>query len=234
MAYLSQIMLNPLRRGGQRFLRNRQALHAAVLGGLVPGPESERVLWRLEPEPHRLRLLVLTRSAPSWAHVVEQAGWPGADGEQVRVRPYAPLLDRVARGRRFAFRLHANPTVSTKKIKDPSPQQERHLARARPRGVRLAHVTAGQQLTWLVDRLPRWGFAPVPNTIEGCPVRVAARSTVTIDKNDGNRVTLGAALFDGVIAVADPELVRRSLLDGVGPGKAYGLGLITLAPPAGG
>jgi len=45
------------------------------------------------------------------------------------------------------------------------------------------------------------------------------------------RVTLQTVTFEGIARITDPELTRRSLLGGVGAGKAYGLGLLTLAPP---
>ena len=48
MPYLSRIYLNPLRTRTQSLLRNPQAMHAAVLGGLSRQPVVERVLWRLE------------------------------------------------------------------------------------------------------------------------------------------------------------------------------------------
>ena len=38
------------------------------------------------------------------------------------------------------------------------------------------------------------------------------------------------AQFDGVLRITDVELFRKSLLSGMGRGKAYGMGLLTLAP----
>ncbi|HEX5493353.1 MAG TPA: type I-E CRISPR-associated protein Cas6/Cse3/CasE, partial [Mycobacteriales bacterium] len=121
MPYLSRISLNPLRTAAQRMLRNPQALHAAVLQSSSRQPVTERMLWRLELDtPHKATLLVLTQTAPSWEHLVEQAGWPGSDEPQALVRPYEPLLDRVVRGREFAFRLRANPVSSTRTPDKPS------------------------------------------------------------------------------------------------------------------
>jgi CRISPR system Cascade subunit CasE len=235
MTYLSRIWLNPLRTRTQSFLRNRQALHAAILCGLSRQPVTERVLWRLETtDRHRLTLLVLTESRPSWEHLIEQGGWPGSDDPQALVKAYQPLLDQVARGRQFAFRLHANPVGSTKKPAKPSPvQRDRLAAPGRSRGVRLPHRTAGYQLTWLQDRLERWGFQALTND-HGPTAYLVARERLSFHKHDGDksrRITLATATFEGVVEVVDPQAARRSLLDGVGPGKAYGMGLITLAPP---
>jgi CRISPR system Cascade subunit CasE len=46
-----------------------------------------------------------------------------------------------------------------------------------------------------------------------------------------HRVVLQTATFEGLVRVVNPDTASRTLLQGVGPGKAYGCGLITLAPP---
>jgi CRISPR system Cascade subunit CasE len=236
MTYLSRIWLNPLRTGTQRLFTSPQAMHAAVLGGLPLQPVAERVLWRLElGQPHRGELLVLTRSRPSWEHLVEQAGWPGAEEPQAAVRSCQPLLDRLTTGQEYAFRLRANPVSSTRNPASPSVAQKDHLASSdRPRGVRVAHRTAAHQLAWLVDRMESWGFT-VPTTRAGDPqVQLAGRERVIFTKGrDGGartRVVLQTATYEGRLRVCDTERARTSLLDGVGRGRAYGCGLLTLAP----
>lgn len=236
MPYLSRIWLNPLRTGAQRMLRNPHVLHAAVLGGLSRQPVEERVLWRLEADTrHRAGLLVLTQSAPSWEHLVEQAGWPGADQPQALVKSYEPLLDRIVRGREFAFRLRANPVMSTRTPDQPSAFQRRRLDTDRPRGVRVPHRTVAHQLDWFRTRAEKWGFS-IPDTIEGFPdVRLSGRDRVIFTKSGngdtgGRRVVIQTATFEGRLRVEDPGTARASLLGGVGPARAYGCGLITLSP----
>jgi CRISPR system Cascade subunit CasE len=238
MPYLSRIWLNPLRRQAQRFLRNPQTAHAAILGGLSRQPVTERVLWRWENDGlHRARLLVLTQSRPSWEHLIEQAGWPGAEDPQDLVRPYEPLLDQIAHGREFAFRLKANPASATRHPDAPSPSQQVQLAdQASPRGVRVGHRTVEHQLNWLAKRVPQWGFALANGESDLPAVRIIARDRLAFSKggrdgNTGHRVTLQTATFEGIVRINDPDLTRHSLLAGVGSGKAYGLGLITFAPP---
>jgi len=238
MPYLSKIWLNPLRRGTQRLVGNPQAMHAAVLGGLSRQPVTERVLWRLEDERHRATLLVLTDSAPSWHHLVEQAGWPSSDEPQALVRSYKPLLDRIVRGREFAFRLRANPVAATRHPEQPSPSQRLRLEGTRPRGVRVPHRTADHQLDWLGTRAGRWGFELVTNSAGAADVRLTARQRLVFTKSTdtkARRVTIETATFEGRLRVADVDQSIASLLGGVGSARAYGCGLITLAPlPDGG
>jgi CRISPR system Cascade subunit CasE len=236
MPYLSQVWLNPLRAQTQRMLRNPQVLHAAVLGGLSCQPVTERVLWRVEHEsPYRVGVLVLTESKPSWEHLVEQGGWPSADEPQALVRPYEPLLHRVVSGAQFAFRLRANPVGTTRHLAKPSAAQQQSLASAvRPRGIRVAHRTAAHQLAWLTARIERWGFE-ILETAAGFPdVRLAARKRLVFGKSSRGdskrRVVIETATYEGRVRVIDEDAARASLLSGVGHARAYGCGLITLAP----
>lgn len=234
MPYLSRVYLNPLRSGAQNLLRNPQRMHAAVLGGLSCQPVEERVLWRLETDVHRASLLVLTRSTPSWEHIIEQAGWPAADEPQAIVRSYEPLLARAERGREFRFRLRANPVVSTRTPQKPSDAQRRRLdTPGRSRGVRVPHRTAAHQLAWFTEHIERWGFSLPPSSNGLHDVLLGARDRMTFTKSgsaSGRRVVIQTATFEGRLRIEDPDRARTSLLDGVGPARAYGCGLLTLAP----
>ncbi|MFI2209619.1 type I-E CRISPR-associated protein Cas6/Cse3/CasE [Streptomyces sp. NPDC020141] len=255
MPYLSKIALNPRRRSAFTLLANPHRLHATVLAGIAVQPVTERVLWRLENDnPHRAELLVLTDSRPSWAHLVEQAGWPGADDSAPLIADYTPLLDRITPGREFAFRLTANPVQSLRKPANPSPGQAELRARqdAQPgtaserkiRGFRVPHRAAHQQLHWLLDRADRHGFtipatqelSPPPSLGLGQPgtpapaVALTARDILRFSKrHNGPQLTLTTATYQGRLRVTDPDLLRHTLLHGIGPAKAYGQGLLTLA-----
>ena len=47
-------------------------------------------------------------------------------------------------------------------------------------------------------------------------------------KNGTRLVTLLAVTYEGVLQVTDPEAFKALLCEGVGRGKAYGLGLMTI------
>ncbi|MFD6345022.1 type I-E CRISPR-associated protein Cas6/Cse3/CasE [Streptomyces roseolus] len=250
MPHLSKIRINPRRRDAIRLLGNPQAMHATVLAGITEQPVTERVLWRLETtDRHQPHLLVLTHTKPDWSHLVEQAGWPQGDGEHALVRDYTPLLDRIARGREFAFRLTANPVQNTRRPEKLTASQAERANRAadkptgeeRPiRGYRLAHRTATHQLGWLLAKTPRLGFE-IPAALgdngaqsdepSSADVLLTARNQLRFRKNSSERqITLSTATFEGRLRVTDPTALRAALLEGIGPAKSYGCGLLTLAP----
>ncbi|MEL4162727.1 type I-E CRISPR-associated protein Cas6/Cse3/CasE [Corynebacterium bovis] len=215
--YLSRFTMNPQRRGSRELVANPQALHAAVMACWPDrGHDGDgRVLWRLDRVGHNHELYVVSRDAPSFDHLREQAGWSAEDTGVVR--DYRPLLDRLEAGQRYRFRLTANPTHV---VTDPDGRKRR-----------LGHVTAAYQRAWLEDRCDRLGVS-FPRLEPGEPtVVVTGREKVTFRRGRG-RVTLQRATYDGLLEVTDPGALRSVLCEGLGRAKAYGCGLVTLAPAA--
>ncbi|MGK5555014.1 type I-E CRISPR-associated protein Cas6/Cse3/CasE [Actinomadura kijaniata] len=247
MTYLSRIRINPLRAESRKMLANPRILHAAVMGGIADHPTQERVLWRLDADnPRRPMLFALTRSKPDWTHIVESAGWPDADGEHADVRDYTPLLAQLATGRQFAFRVTANPVQNTFRPHKPTPGQLKKQALGSHRAQRLGHRTAAAQLQWFTERTQRWGFGlPEARTDAGIPgladdietrpahqVRITRRDRLTFNKSGNPKpVVLHTATFEGMLEITDVRVFTERLLTGIGPAKAYGCGLLTLAPP---
>ncbi|WP_125613119.1 type I-E CRISPR-associated protein Cas6/Cse3/CasE [Specibacter cremeus] len=217
--YLSRFGVNPARRGARHLLGNPQAMHAAVLAGFPPETDRDagRVLWRVDRDAHVANLYVLSPREPDFTHLVEQAGWATATWD---TKDYRPLLDRLDVGQRWAFRLHANPV---KQSADPA-----------MKGKRLPHVTPAQQTQWLVDRAARNGFDLVADDAGEPMVEVSSRTRVAFGRKDphhpGNKkpVTLARAQFDGVLSIADVDAFKSALTRGIGRGKAYGCGLMTI------
>jgi CRISPR system Cascade subunit CasE len=225
-------------------LSNPQVTHGMVCQGLAGPTATGRTLWRFEYDPRRAHLIVLTQSKPSWAHIVEAAGWEEADGAEARVVSLDPLVDLVALGRRFSFRVRVNPSSSTQAPNGAPARTKLVEARSaqggRVRGARVAERSAAQQTGWFLKRTAHWGFA-VP-LIDSAPdddgphdMILDERRTVTFTKRNvqRNRVTLSTATFTGNLIVTNPQRFTESLIQGIGRGKAYGCGLITLGPPSG-
>ncbi|MBI4518088.1 MAG: type I-E CRISPR-associated protein Cas6/Cse3/CasE [Deltaproteobacteria bacterium] len=39
-----------------------------------------------------------------------------------------------------------------------------------------------------------------------------------------------SALYEGILEVTDPDHFRGTIISGIGPGKAFGFGLLSFAP----
>lgn len=217
--YLSRMHLNPRRRGTRHLLGNPQAMHAAVMSAFPPDDHEGapgRVLWRVDQDPGAIALYLVSPTPPSFEHLQEQAGW--GNRESWAIRDYAPVIDQLGVGRRYAFRLVANPVRT---VTGEDGVKRRH-----------AHVTAAQQLGWLLERAERMGVR-FPEADGEPAVRVTGRETARFQRA-GSRVTIARTRYDGALEVADPAALRRTLVEGIGRAKGYGCGLLTLAPLSGG
>lgn len=211
--YMTQFHLNARRAGARKLLGSPQVMHAALMSGFPPGVGAGRVLWRIDhdADPLRPAVFVVSSEPIDVAHIEEQGGWPSQP--TTRQVGYDSFLRDLAVGQVWAFRLRANPT---------------HRANVLGKKRVLAHVTASQQLQWLLARAPEMGCEF--GTAEAPTVAVTNREVVRF-RRDGASVTLGVARFDGALTVTDPERLRVALTQGVGRAKAYGCGLLTLAQP---
>ena len=216
--HLTRFDINGARRAARDLLASPQKLHAAVLSGFPPGAgeaEQGRVLWRLDRHQHQVTLYIVSPYPPDLTHLVESVGWPSTHGWQTR--EYTPLLDALKKGEQWAFRLTANPAISKRKTPDAVRSQ------------RFGHVTVAQQTEWLLSRAERHGFT-VPLGVEDEPdVAVQRRHTLNFTRQ-AKTVTVNTAVFEGRLEITDPDLLRTSLIQGIGPAKGYGCGLLTLAP----
>lgn len=204
--YLSRVELDPTRRSTMAALSAPQKLHGAVESAFAG--ERRRRLWRLDRLGERLYLLLLSEDAPELSGVVEQFG----TGAAAETRSYDPLLQRVEPGSCWQFRLTANPT---KCCKDPKAPAER--------GTVAAHCSTKYQKQWLLDRAAKHGFA-----LREEEFTVTRVQWQHFAKHGIRPVTLLAVTYEGVLRVTDPEQFRALLCQGMGRGKAYGLGLMTV------
>lgn len=213
--HLTRFEINPQRRDARLVLASPQRLHASVLAAFPESrddPAEGRILWRVDEGRHDAVLYVVSPDKPDLTHLVESIGRPTYGWQ---TRDYGPFLDRLATGDRWAFRLLANPVHNTRPVDGG-------------RGKRVGHVTAGQQTHWFLQQAARHGFVVEDGSAGEPDLLLRSRRTVRFDR--GNRtVTLATALFEGTLKVDNPTALRAALVGGVGPGKGYGCGLITLA-----
>lgn len=204
--YLSRVELDPIRRSTMTALAAPQKFHGAVESAF--SGERRRRLWRLDRLGEKLYLLLLSEEMPDLSGVVEQFG-TGAVPES---RNYDPLLARITPGSRWQFRLAANPTKSCKDAQKPA-----------ARGTVAAHCTTQYQKQWLLDRAAKHGFALTEDSFT-----VTRVQWHHFAKCGTRPVSLLAVTYEGVLQVTDPEAFRNLLCQGMGRGKAYGLGLLTV------
>lgn len=243
--FLSKIDIDPHKRLARKYLGSPQVMHAVVMKAACGGNSSSsthpsangeqgRVLWRLDEGSFGTTLYLLSPDPPD---LVELARDAGVSGSEARTLDYGPFLNKLSTGQTWAFRVAANPTHAKSRGEGV-------------RGKRYGHVTVEQQMGWLVDRGPGHGFFVLGSgneqadrsTHNGHPDETSAlvvrreRPVFNRQRADGNgrdRVTINRTVYEGLLRVTDAQALRRVLINGLGPSKAYGCGLMTLARPRG-
>lgn len=207
--YLSRLQLNPLHPQARRDLSSAYELHrsltrAFAVDASTPPP---RFLWRREAEHSGLpgtTVLVQAAQAAAWDKLHD-----GDDGagyfQAVHGNKPVDLPDLVQEGRHYRFRLLANPTVTRG-------------------GKRFGVHDDERRHGWLKRQGERHGFSLV-EAVRGASGRLRVRQ----GRHDAS-ITLDTVLFDGVLRAIDAAILRQAWCGGIGPGKALGLGMLSLAP----
>lgn len=233
--YLTRFRVNTARAGARHLLGSPQRLHAAVMMSFAePPPHCEgkpRVLWRLDHNSRaEVALYIVSPGRPDVTHLVEQAGWQTTPTAGWRTYDYGAFLAGLSEGGTWAFRLTANPVHSIRR--NPAEQTKR-----------TAHVTPRHQARWLLDRQHPSGFVVVEKPRERRRLEMGDEYELTVHNQRSlrftkqeeqtkkrNNVPLRTTTYDGRLKVTDPGALRRTLTSGLGKAKAYGCGLMTLAP----
>jgi CRISPR system Cascade subunit CasE len=213
------------------------------------------VLHRLEPNPRRAGLALLVQSAarPDWSRL------PAGYAEAVDEKRVEERIAGLRAGQRLRFRLRANPTKRVWQPDDPKKHGKRvelrdeetqrgWLVRKGERhGFRLLAVSVapGVNLPGVereAVRRERWPAAQVsaltkqrgeiwrrPDGAAGDPDGPPEGESSTAGGPRRHPLTHGAVIFDGVLEITDVAAFRAVLAEGIGSGKAYGFGLLSVA-----
>jgi CRISPR system Cascade subunit CasE len=223
--YLSRLLLNPRSKAVQRDLADPQDLHRTIMSAFPqseePG-ESPRarfgVLHRLDLDRRQARLILYVQSQvkPDWSALPPEYLLPLPEVDNPATKSVAEVYQTLKAGMLLSFRLKANPSrkIDTKTGPDG---RRRH-------GRRVELVREEDQVQWLKRKGEQSGFKVLQVRIGGL-TKERSRSW------RGPSPTLAGLLFEGRLQITDPELFRQALARGIGPGKAYGLGMLSLAPP---
>ena len=201
--YLTRLTLDPRSAKARRDLADAYEMHRTLSRAFVADEHSvpARFLWRLEAGSNAWATpTVLVQSA--------QAGnWSAVQDQPnyLQGEVESKSLDFqswVRDDARYRFRLQANPTVTRQ-------------------GKRYGLAGEEQQLDWLTRQGERHGFV-----VEAALVTA---SDVLSSRKGDNRISLQRACFEGRLRVSEPAAFRSALEQGIGPGKAFGCGLLSLA-----
>jgi CRISPR system Cascade subunit CasE len=239
MLYLSRLILNTRHHDVQRELADCNRLHSRIMRAFPAAPdrtiarEHFGVLYRLEllDDPASARLLVQSNHAPDWSTLPANYLAPSVDARgNPAVRSIEDDIGRVRQGMRLRFRLRANPT---KRLSARNVEQN-----ARWHGKRIELRREPDQIAWMERKAGAGGFQLLSVQLAGTetlPDTRVGNAPKQYGRRDGSQqLSFGVALFEGRLEVTDAACFAGTLRSGIGTGKAYGFGLLSIALLPGG
>ncbi|MEC4019752.1 type I-E CRISPR-associated protein Cas6/Cse3/CasE [Streptomyces sp. H27-D2] len=238
--YLTRFRFNTGRTEARRLLGSPHLMHGTVNMAFPELPHRDgqgpRVLWRVDRDHQaETKLFIVSPTRPDLTHLVEQAGWPTLDTPGWATFAYGEFLDALSVGDTWGFRLTANPVHNIRKPTDKEGDRTK----------RTAHRTPHHQLRWLLERQEKAGFEVTRKPVDrqlteyGDEHELIVRDQLPLqfrrppEKHAKQDVHITRVTFDGRLRIADPVVFRQTLTHGLGKAKAYGCGLMTLAPIGG-
>lgn len=195
----------------------------------VERAESSGFLFRIDPGPNgRIVILVQSAAKPDWDYAFHNARHLlvdlGPNRDPWHCKPFNPSFTA---SQRLRFRLSANPTRRISKHstdRDGKPIEEKWIGKRVP-------VPHDELLDWLADWRLRQDGRDEPSgfSIDRDRTRLQPGYVYVNKTRDGNGHRLFSVRYEGLLEVTDADAFRNTILRGIGPGKAFGFGLLSVA-----
>lgn len=199
--YLSKIELNTRKTKALLALRNPNLIH----GALREHYPEHRVLWRIDEVGQKKNLLLQSEAPLSFEPLIKQFGNEKVGTAQVDLTSLIKLLQKDSHWR---FRIKGNPVRMT-------------LNKKTGKKSYCHYMNDTNRLKWLEERSEKNGF-------KLDSVKIDAIENIRFQRQ-GKTVSLASVTYNGTLTVTDPELFLKTFRTGLGHGKAYGLGMLSLA-----
>ena len=177
-----------------------------AFGGRDGAPRD--FLIRIDRQEEAYRVLILSATEP------RKPDWCPTDCFGTKSVP-----EEYFQKERYRFSLLANPTRKVAVVREDGSRAKN--------GRRLALTQREELLGWIQRKAVAAGF-----TIEAEALQIIPRGREFFHK-PGAHGTLAAVEFRGLLTVQDSAAFRAAVAAGIGSGKAFGFGLLALAPLAG-
>lgn len=193
------------------------------------------VLFRAEADGRCNRVIVYVQSTvkPDWSFLVTSDDYLLSESESPNptFKDISPSYQHLQDGQFFSFRFRANPS---KRIAKPT------TGANELKGKRVGLLREEEQIEWLVCKASDSGFELLTkksgarngeaNLIPQVHIlREGKRKGYKRIEGCPHEMTHLSVLFDGLLRITDASIFRESLVRGIGPAKAFGCGLLSIA-----
>lgn len=230
MTYFSYAKLKNSREA-MAFTRNQMIKNQSLDNGhklvwtlFSNDPNARRdFLFRKTRDNH---FLIVSEKEP----IFDEAIW------EIKTKSYNPSFEA---GQKFGFSILINPIIATKIDGATRPTRSKRVdvlmdAKQKRREEQkldreIPYLSAQEReiiaINWLSEKLLRNGAQ-----IEKENCQLMQYSQMRIPRKGEEKASISYIDVEGVLEVKDPETLQKALIEGIGAGKAFGLGLLLLRP----
>lgn len=208
--FLSKLVLNERNKKVQKDLGNAHAFHQQIMhafpdkadqhDGETWNPRQQwNILFRQESDSNII--LVQSDIEPNWSVLPNDYL-----DQSITPKLFNPTLEQLIVGRFLRFRLRANPSKRDSKTRKT-----------------IGFFRKEDQLAWLERQGENNGF-----TVHDVLI-IPAPKIFGIKQKGSRPIQINTVLYQGFLTIADSSLFLSSLHRGIGRGKSYGCGLLSIA-----
>lgn len=203
MMYLSKLSLDISNPSVRQALVDCQDMHRNIMKAFSEGRRTVSMLYRLVEKKTGITLYVFSAQCPDWKEA-ERNGYHLEEMKDISALP-----DLYKAGSVLRFNLLANPS---KKVD----------VEGKKNSARVALLTQEERLDWLNRQGTKYGF-------DVLQVMMPSADKLFNGKRNGNPIRYVAVEFEGVLRITDGAKFWEAYRSGIGPEKAYGMGLLMLS-----
>ncbi|OIK08222.1 type I-E CRISPR-associated protein Cas6/Cse3/CasE [Streptomyces monashensis] len=221
-AHLTRLKLNPMSTEAARDLRNVHSLHRTVLtlapDNLGDSPRAAAgILFRLEQHPRGHTLLIQS------THPLNLDALPIGYAAATDERDLTPLFTWCQPGTPIRYRIHAQPTRSLA-IKGRDDKGRFKRGRRIP-------LHGDDATHWWHERATAAGLTPHTEITNTAPQPdLVGWKTNPEHKNKRMHIRDRVTRFEGTATITDTTALHTAITTGIGRGRAFGTGLLSIAP----
>ncbi|MCP5098644.1 MAG: type I-E CRISPR-associated protein Cas6/Cse3/CasE, partial [Chloroflexi bacterium] len=157
-----------------------------------------------------------SQTEPNWQPLIDKTYLVPPEPFSGFTNPAVKQVDlSLNNGQQLRFRLCANPTI--KKVR-----RNENGERLNSNRVPLVHEP--KQIEWLQKQAINNGFHILHTDI------TQAQKLTSRKKGNGRSITLYTVQFNGRLQITNADTFTQAIQKGIGPAKAFGCGLLSLAP----
>ncbi|MFE4609482.1 type I-E CRISPR-associated protein Cas6/Cse3/CasE [Streptomyces niveus] len=212
--WLTRLIPDTQSRESRRDLNSPIGVHRRIMS-LFPsnaGPDPRArfgVLFRTEDTPTGPHLLIQSTHQPDTSLLPNDYG-------TTLTRPLDALIEAIRPGHTIRYRCAASP------VRKPGATTRAHYNL--PPVVALTGAAADE---WWIRQANISGLKPLTHNSQPLD---AIRGERRPDDKPPQRILHARTQFDGTATIIDTDQLREAILKGIGRGKSYGCGLLSIAP----